>query len=313
MDFPKYLSPVLTGGLMTYQEFKQRILKTVQQELGTSATVSIQDIIKNNNTHLDGMTIFSAGYNVSPTIYLNYYYKEYEKGRSFSDICQDILKIYRDNRPDSNIDISFFTIYDKVKTRIVFKLINYERNRELLSTVPHFRFLDLAIVFNCLVKTDHTGTATILIQNRHLSFWNITKDDLYALAVSNTPKLLQYDLRNMTDVLKELLCGDSDIPAELCTDSSCPMYMLSNRSKLNGSGCILYQNLLQDFANRLNSDLYILPSSIHEVLIIPADKNSSYDELSNMVREVNATQLSKEEILSDHVYYFSKESGRLTL
>lgn len=297
---------------MTYQEFKQHIVTSLQQEF-SSATISIQDIVKNNNTHLDGLTIFSEGCNISPTIYLNYYYSQYEKGRPFSEVYRDILKIYQENSPSINIDISFFTVYSKVKSRIIFKLINYQRNRELLNRVPHFRFLDLAIVFHCLVKTDRTGTATILIQNHHLSFWDITKDDLYALAMANTPKLLQYDLRNMTDVLKELLCGDNRLPAELSSDDAFPMYMLSNRAKLNGSVCILYQNLLQDFASRLGSDLYILPSSIHEVLIIPADKSGSYEELSDMVREVNATQLSREEILSDHVYYFSRETGKITM
>lgn len=298
---------------MTYQEFKQRIVTTLQQELSSAAAISIQDILKNNNTHLDGLTVFSEGCNISPTIYLNYYYSQYKKGRPFSEIYGDILKIYQENSTNINIDISFFTVYSKVKSRIIFKLINYQRNRELLNNVPHFRFLDLAIVFHCLVKTDPTGTATILIQNHHLSLWDITKDDLYALAMTNTPKLLQYDLRNMTDVLKELLCGGSKFPAEFSADDAFPMYLLSNRAKLNGSVCILYQNLLQDFAHRLGSDLYILPSSIHEVLIIPTDKSASYEELSDMVREVNATQLSREEILSDHVYYFSRETGKLTM
>lgn len=297
---------------MTYQEFKQRILETLQRELGASAAVTIQDVLKNNDTHLDGLTVFLEGCNASPTVYLDYYYRQYQNGKAFREIMQDILTIYRDNIPESNIDISFFTSYDKVKTQIVFKLINYDRNRELLRNIPHFRFLDLALAFNCLIKTTHTDLATILIQNRHLSFWNITKHDLYSLAMENTPKLLQYDLRNMTDVLKELFCADS-LPEDFSANLPCPMYVLSNQVKLNGSICILYQNLLHDFAERLGSDLYILPSSVHEVLIIPSDKSHSYEELSDMVREVNATQLAKEEILSDHVYYYSRERDTLTM
>jgi len=298
---------------MTYQEFKQHIVTGLQQDFPPAARISIQDIIKNNDIHLDGLTVFSEGCNISPTIYLNYYYSQYEKGRPLPEIYRDIRDAYQENSPNINIDISFFTVYSKVKSRIIFKLINYQRNRELLKNVPHFRILDLAVVFHCLVKTDDAGTATILIQNRHLSLWDITRDDLYALAIANTPKLLPYDLRNMSDVLKELLCEEKSFPAEFSTNDAFPMYLLSNRSKLHGSACMLYPNLLSDFSNRLKSDLYLLPSSIHEILIIPAAPNTACGELSDMVREVNATQLSREEILSDHVYYFSRETGKLSL
>lgn len=298
-----------------YSEFKQRLLFDLQQRLGSDIRVQIQDIIKNNDTHLDGLTLLSAKYNLSPTIYLNYYFKQYENGRSLSDIENDILATYHENCPSRNIDISFFTDYNKVKSRIIFKLVNYERNRELLRNVPHYRFLDLALVFNCLIESSASGNATILIHEHHLTYWNITRDDLYALAQQNTPRLLSYELRNMTEVLKELF-SDEELTDELPgldTLSGNSMYVLTNRYKLNGSGCILYPNLLHDFASRLNADLFILPSSIHEVLIIPATNQNTPSELSDMVKDVNASQLSREEILSDHIYYFSRESGQLTM
>lgn len=298
-----------------YSEFKQHILADLQNRLGSDIHVHIQDIVKNNDTHLDGLTLLCTKYNLSPTIYLNHYFKQYEMGHSLSDIEEDILNTYQENCPSRNIDISFFTDYDKVKSRIVFKLVNYERNRELLQDVPHYRFLDLALIFNCLVESSPSGSATILIHEHHLTYWDITRDDLYALAQQNTPKLLSYEIRNMTDVLKELFADDEF--AEMIPDSDISsehsMYVLTNRYKLNGSGCILYPNLLHDLAARLESDLLILPSSIHEVLIIPARNHSSPDELSDMVKDVNSSQLSREEILSDHIYYYSRENGQLTM
>lgn len=296
---------------MNYQEFKQQIQLSIQKQLGQTVKVTIQDIIKNNNTHLDGLTILSPKCNVSPTIYLDHYFNQYQNGRPASAICEDIISVYQSNRPAESIDISFFTDYDNVKSRIIFKLVNYDKNRELLKTVPHYRFLDLAIVFNCLLESGASGNATILIHNHHLNFWNITNDDLYALALNNTPRLLQYDLRDMTDILKELLTG-TDLSCS-AQENACPMYVLTNQHKINGSVCILYQNLLKNFAEQLNSDLYVLPSSVHEVLIIPAFDQISYEELSDMVRDVNSSQLSREEILSDHVYYFARETCQLTM
>lgn len=195
----------------------------------------------------------------------------------------------------------------------MFKLINYEQNKNLLQKIPHIKILDLAIIFNCLVDADETGNATILIYNQHLSLWNITKDDLYHLAMKNTPALLTYELRDMSDVLIELMAG---VPCNSMKEEfeyMVPTYVLSNKSKLNGSGCIFYHNLLHNLCEKLECDLYILPSSIHEVILIPAYDHDSYDELTSMVKEVNSTQLSKEEILSDHVYFYSRETGQISM
>ncbi len=263
---------------MTYQTFKQQIRQSLQDAFGSDVSIILQDILKNNNTHLDGLTVLTPGCNISPTIYLNDYFHAYENGRPISDICTEIRDIYQQNKPAHSVDISFFTCYEKVQSRIIFKLINYERNKALLTDVPHFRFLDLAIVFNCLIGIDPDdisqsfseekiscspsasgSSTTILIHNHHLSFWNITKDDLYALACKNTPDLQHYELRNMSDVLKELL-SDDDSSAILAPPAPFPMYVLSNHTKLNGSACILYQDLLKNFAEHLRSDLYILPS-----------------------------------------------------
>lgn len=299
---------------MNYNEFTKTIQQLLSEKLDSQTTITIQEIIKNNDTHLDGLTITKEGLNISPTIYLNDYYLQFQSGECLEQICADILDIYETNKPHQSIDISFFTNYDEVKDHIVFKLINFEKNKPLLEKVPYYRYLDLAIVFNCLIDSTQRGSATILIYNQHLDYWNVTRDDLYDLALENTPKLLQYDLRNMTDVLRELLSDFN--PADfICEDINqpYPMYVLSNTHKLHGSTCILYQNLLLNFANKMNADLYVLPSSIHEVLLIPAYDHSSYNELTDMVREVNSTQVSEDEILSDHVYYFSRTDNQLNI
>lgn len=297
---------------MTYQEFKQNTIHAISGTLGPGFSVALQDVVKNNDTHLDGMTILADQSNISPTIYLNYYYEQYLCGKSFSTICDDILRSYHKNTPKEKIDISFFTDFQKVKEHIIFKLVNYERNRSLLAKVPHVRYLDLAIVFHCLLKTPDSGYATILIHHPHLSFWNISQQELFELAMKNTPKLLRYQLLNMADILANLFNGENpDLLDENL--SPIPMYILSNVSKLNGSGCILYKDLLADIAVQLKSDFYIIPSSVHEVLLIPSKHAASPLELSSMVRDVNAAQLSKEEILSDHVYYYSRRTGKVSM
>lgn len=301
---------------MTYDTFKEQILAGMKDRIPL-ASLSIQSVVKNNNVKLDGLTIMEGGTNLSPTIYLNYFYETYQNGVEFSSILNTILHTYQSNKPRGKIDTSFFTDYANVRSHIAYKLIHYERNRHLLADLPHFRYLDLAIVFYCLVSSSPSGSATILIRKDHLRFWNISPTQLFDAAKENTPRLLSYDLCNMNDLMEELLApahstlSDPDIKKEEA--AICPMYVLTNQNKLNGASCILYEHLLEHFADRLCCDLYILPSSIHEVILIPATSDTSYQELSQMVQEVNDTQVSPEEILSDHVYYFSRSSGSIRM
>lgn len=298
---------------MNYQEFKNYICEAMPARLGSNVKIVLQDVTKNNDIHLDGLTILTPKCNIAPTIYLNYYFSQYENGKTLEEICQSIQNIYEKNRPSQNIDSSFFTDYDKVRSRIVYKLVNYKRNQKLLENVPHYRFLDLAIIFCCLLETSPEGSATILIHNHHLQFWSITTDELFALAQTNTPRLLQYEFRTMTEILNDFLSGAET--NSFYEGESCPsgMYVLTNQCKLNGAACILYPELLKKIADQLQCDLFLLPSSIHEVLIIPASAQSSCEELTQMVQDVNTTQLTPEEILSDHVYCFSRETARLTM
>lgn len=298
---------------MNYQEFKNYICEAMPVRLGPDTKIVLQDVVKNNDVHLDGLTVLTSKCNIAPTIYLNYYFSQYQKGKSLEEICQSIQTVYEKNRPCQNIDSSFFTEYDRIKSRVVFKLVNFRQNQKLLELIPHYRFLDLAIVFCCLLETSPAESATILIHNHHLQFWNITKDDLYALAQTNTPLLLTYDFRDMTDILNEILSvTEEHSPFHKEVSTHLDMYVLTNQYKLNGAACLLYPNLLKLIADRLESDLYILPSSIHEVLIMPAPGQSTCEELTRLVQDVNASQLAPEEILSDHVYYFSRETQKIT-
>lgn len=297
---------------MTYEQFKEQIQDFLQKQLEDTATISIQDIPKNNNTHYDGLHILSKNSNISPTISLNDYYKQYCTGRVFSEICQEILTIYEKNHPIQHIDVSFFTDYKKVKSRIIFKLIHYKQNRVLLTQIPHIRMLDLAIVFCCLVQTNDTEFATILIHHHHLTFWNINVSHLYKLAMQNTPLLLSYELTNLAELLCEFM---TDFPALSNSDfiTDIPMYILTNHQKLHGAGCILYPNLLNDLCETFHDDLYILPSSVHEVLLLPASNVHSSQNLCEIIKDVNRTQVQAEEILSDHAYFFSKKTRQLSI
>lgn len=270
--------------------------------------VLIQPVLKNNGTVYDGLIIIDPILNISPTIYLNPYYHRFLDGVSMEDIYSDILSTYHENLPKEDFDISLFKDFDKAKERILVKLVNQERNSELLEEVPHIIFHDLAIIFVCAICDFLDEYATILIHNQHLEMWGISLDELYEIGMENTPKLLPYSFDSMENVLKHL--SDGTLP--FVTDIA--MSVLTNQLKIHGATSIIYPGLLKRLANDLDDDIIIIPSSIHEVLIIPYQSTISKYSLLNfrdMIVQVNEEQLPDEEVLSDHAYLYLKDSEKL--
>lgn len=297
---------------MNYEEFKISAIAALQEHFGDHADVSLRPVLKNNNVQLDGLTIFKDNENISPTIYLNYYYEDYLSGKPLSSIVDDLVKSYQENLLCDHMDFSFFTDYEKVKNRIIYKVIHHNLNQELLKDVPHFRYLDLAIVFCCLMPEMPCGNGSILIHDSHLAFWKIDADELRDIAVKNTPLLLPVDLKSMGDAIKSMCpeLFEKENSAQVPQDIP-DMYILSNTEKLYGASAMFYPNVLAEFSELADSDLYILPSSIHEVLLLPKDSRSNARDLNCIVKDVNASHVLKEEILSDHVYLFERSNGHL--
>ncbi len=303
--------------MMSYEQFKQELLTELRESFPEGTQISIQPFPRNNNIVLDGLTILEPGSNISPNIYLNHYFKSYQEGDSFQSILGSILRYYCGHCCKDGIDTSFFTNFEKTRSRIAYKLVHYERNRELLADVPHFRYLDLAIVFFCLFPETPYQNASALIHSSHLDLWNTSADSLLALARQNTPSLLPFCCSSLADLLMATL-GDSSkdgwdgFPSD-CLNDPVPMYVLSNQQRINGAGCILYEGALKGVAQELGDDLYLLPSSIHEVIAIPASQAKSPSLLALLVREINATEVSPDEILSDNVYHYDRKSGLVAI
>jgi len=294
---------------MNFENFITTVTNTVSDRMGAHYSVSTHNVTKNNGVILTGILIKANGnFSVAPTIYLNPYYDAYEKGdTTFGTVIDEVIDTYERNKINRSIDMKFFLNYETVRSRIIFKLINTEKNRELLRDVPYIPFHDLSIVFQCLVSEERFGNASILIHNVHLQLWKVNARELYECALENTPLLQGYELADMDTVLEEMkaLGGIDDEEIE-DMQQEVPMYVLSNKSRINGASCILYKDILKDFAMVVDKDLYVLPSSIHEVILLPSDGTQESEQLKEMVREINQSQVEKEEVLSDSVYYYRR-------
>jgi hypothetical protein len=227
-------------------------------------------------------------------------------------IVDMVIKIYRKYSPKTNWDTRRFTDYGKAKKNLRFRLINTEKNEELLNTVPHRNFLDLSLIYTVEFPCDNgRGIASIPVKNEHVRMWAVDEEKMFRQVKKNMESSCESSLENMKvifDRMRDVVDVDAD------DDFDIPMYVLSNRNRNYGAINMLDKNAMKAAADILGEDFLILPSSIHEVLLVPDVVEA--DELENVlntVREVNDTQVSSQEILSYHVYRYEGATGRISI
>ena len=285
---------------ITYNEY----LELVKQEVAvrTGKRVQLQKVTKNNGLELDGLTIISEDTNVSPTIYLNGYYNEFLTD-GMEAVAEKVIAIYKENKPEIPFDISLITNFSRVKPLIKMKLINYEENKKLLVDTPHIKVLDLAVVFMIVLETeDVCQFATILIHKGFLNYWETETDSLYKIAEENMRN--DFETIPMENIIAAVM--DESLVEECTTEMEFKMFVLTTHNKLHGAIGMLNKELLNAFMKRYKTEkLIILPSSTHEVLLVPYSEEVVKTDLYEMVREVNETVLEETEYLSNNVYLYN--------
>ncbi len=303
---------------MKYEEFIEYVRVHLSSYFEPDTTIIIHRVLKNNNTELDGISVLKKNQNISPTLYLNDYYEDYLFGKPIEELLDELYHTFLHPYTGFSFSISDFKKFGMMKDKLVYRLVHYSSNETLLSNVPHQKYLDLAIVYYVLLHSDEKGNACIMVRNEHMDIWNISLNILHKHAVKNTPVLLPAKLQSMEELMQSFLCPSAEA---VCTLSETyedgyqpvPMYVLSNHSHLNGAAVILYENVLKNFANSLQENLYILPSSIHEVILVPASGCPSKESLELMVNEVNQKEVSPIERLSNHVYFYDHITHTITM
>lgn len=294
---------------MTYYQFVQAVEGRIKEAVKESVAVRIHTAEKNNGTIRRGLTLTEQDINISPTIYLEEYYRQFQNGGSLEHITSDILRLYNEVRFQKSWGEEKLYDYSQVKEKVIYRLVNYESNEKMLRNVPYIVYLDLAIVFCVLLEVTKYGTATMAIRNDHLDLWGVEKEELYRQASENTSRFLPDDFSSMSAVIEELTEeSEAHISFE---DKEEEMYVLSNRIHSYGAAAILYSGRMEGIGMYLKSNYYVLPSSVHEVIVVPEKAAVEKEELSAMVAEINRTQVEAEEVLSDHAYYYDRKKGRL--
>ena len=295
---------------MNINEFAEKVCKAVEEQLDQGYHVEMKEVRKNNGVLLHGLMITSDDRNIIPTVYLEHFFRAYQEGTSFSEILRKLMEVCEHDAPGRKVDMEFFRDFEKVKDRICYRLVGREGNEEFLRDIPHVEFLDLAVCFFYAYSGEILGEGSILIHHSHVKMWQTQVEELMTLAAANTPRIFPWKCCTMEEVLKGMT---EETYADGFLEREIPMKVLSNEQRVHGAGCLMYQGVLEQLSKEYGPDFYILPSSVHEVILLADDGRENIEVLKSMIVQVNQTQVAPEEVLSNRLYRYDHQSGKVEI
>lgn len=297
---------------MELEAFANAVMKEVQKRLGGGYEISVVTSIKNNSTKFTGIMFRQKEKMTSPTVYIDDLYVDYkENGLSFAEITEEVIDRY-EKTAGAVDDVCHLNVdYEKCRTMVVYRLVSRERNQEALKNMPYIPFLDLAITFHLVISVNDHYMQSLKIDKDIQEKWNVSVEQLFKMAKKNTEQLLPAEISE----LRQLVSAYTDpeevmTEKELTNEEKIDMIVVSNELGINGAAAVLYEGVIEKLAEKYKTDLYLLPSSIHEMIVVPAYDRTLYEPLGVMVKNINDHYVEKEEVLSDRVYIYQREEKK---
>lgn len=284
---------------MDIKEFAEKIQNALAASLNRE--VHLKESLKLNNIRHYGIVIVESENSLSPVIYLEKLFEDFQKNESMDAVLNMVIDIYRRDRPKKPVDMEWVRHFDQARETIFYFLINYDANRELLTQIPHFRYLDMAIVFGMKSGLEN-APGTITIFNTHLDMWGITAEALLPIAEANTPLLYPLQVSYMPD-----LTPGEPFPGHP------QMYVLTNSYRAYGAAAILYKDTLKGLSLLMGSDVLLLPDSIHQMVLLPLKEGEDPESYRNMVRSTNEYFTDASSFLSNNLYLYRKDTGEIRI
>lgn len=292
-------------------QFYTNLTETLKENLGTDWTIELHtDVILNNGTTHIALILYKNGEKLHPQIYLERFFEDYKRGKAMEEILQDVMKTYEEALQNINPDsLSGIEDWEQVKGRLAFRLLSKERNKETLENYVYKEFLDLAAIVTFCAEIDEQGVKAIRVTHDLAERWNISEEEILQAAEENTESLFPVRMEPILDTLCRVAdISRDDLPEEVLAEEDSPQIMvLTNYLGVNGATVLLYDSFLQQVYEKLRGKFIILPSSIHEVIVMPLASAPPITDSQKMVEQINRSAVKEEEILSDSVYLYDGE------
>lgn len=298
---------------MTKGQFLEQLTKRLKEEYaGTGWNVESDILLKNNDIDKYAVIFSPPGDDtITPTIYIEDYYEDYiSKKQTMSEIVEQVRLLAAEvqkqlpNYKDLALD------FDACKPNIFFRLVSQNRNRKLLQECPFLPFWDLAITFHVVCRNTVSGIETMSVTNMLLDRWQVGARELMELAEVNTPRIFPARTEPLEKILTTFLAMEEELGNEN-DDILSPLLMLTNNSGTYGASVIVYPGLIKNLSDKYKTSFYLIPSSVHEVLLMPGNSKEELSDMSRMVSQVNRKHVRQEDILSDHAYFYDRVKNRI--
>jgi hypothetical protein len=313
--------------MSNYEDFKKEIIKSLEKRFPDCV---IEEIKKEKiNTTLEGLCIKKKGVqnSITPIVYVDYMYEAYMNGAQVEDIVEGVYNSVNNEVVIKSIKKDFFNeenLLNNIRNNAILCLVNREQNKKRLSDWVNRDFLDLSIIYRLVIKMDNGGMQNTIITQRMIEHCGITEKELFECAVNNTKRLLPSNISTMKEVLCKTLFEGEDFPDEIEEDfmgimpyisEGYDMYVITNKANIYGATAMLFEEVFFELAEKLDSNLYILPSSVHDVIAISdtSEACNGADSLAQIVYEINNEHVSVNERLSNQVYYYDRDLREVSL
>lgn len=305
--------------MMNYEIFKKVVAEKFMDympEQYQGMRLRVEPIYKVNKV-LDGITLVGSGAerSISPTLYINHMYEHYLETENLQEVLQSAARrmdmAFKEMTEVGDVNL------ESAKDNIVFQIINTLQNEEMLMNMPHREFQDLTVIYRWVVKVDENGIQSSPIHNDFAKIIGMNEEQLFKAAVENTRRIFPPTIMPITDIVREMYLNDG-MPAEDADmmfgeiPEDMMLWVITNQQRLNGASSMLYDECMHNLAEKLGSDLYIIPSSVHEVIAVNS-KAKDPEELADMVYEINMGQVSLEDRLSNQIYFYDRRNRKLTI
>ena len=296
---------------MNKEQFAKELVKVIQLRLGEAYSVESHYVTKNNGVKLLAVIIRENHQTVCPTIYIDGYYEEYCKGRDVLYIACDMIDSFRSYNNYSESD--FFEDLRCLPKNIKCKLINTEANRLLLDNAPHKEWNDLSIIYYLDMGVEDGFHKSMTITNMLMEALGLNLNELERLANRN---MEQPHIESMLSIMLRASGLHDMFGVNDFIENSNNMYVITNEEKWNGAICALQKDILKNFAIQKNVEkIFMIPSSLHEMILVLDNGDLCAQELNQIIREVNQDPdcLDPQEVLSTHCYIYNRQTDSISV
>jgi len=319
-----------------FKSFIEAMEDMVSEMLGETQFADVRSTsrLANNGVVKEELQIFTPGKQSGRALDMNPLYERYLSGTDIEQLAGEIVQLYMKDEPAAMTKIwKDIKDYGRIRKSLFIRVINYEDNRMLLSLCPHIRVLDLALVFRIIISDTEEGLLSMAVDHQIFKQWHVSIETLRGDAMANTEERFPVKVLPTHELaeqgFEECKKKGFSYPPEVqnmigqwyefrkkLAEEGClkeTMYAITNAKKINGATAVFYPETLKRFASDIGGDIYLLPSSIHEMMAVPCADWDDPEDLKAIVTDANKTTVTEEERLGNHVYKYVIEEDRIII